>query len=203
MSDVLALHAKAVAEFDRRVHVVGPGQWRAATPCAEWDVRALVNHMVYEHLWVPPLLDSATIEEIGHRFDGDQLGDDPVARWEKVTATAIAQLSVPGVLHRAVHLSYGDVTAGEYCAQLTIDITVHAWDLAQAIGVDDRLDVELATRAYHWTLPQLARQTASGLFADPVGVPEDADPQTKLIALCGRDPFGPLRSKGTGAERTD
>jgi uncharacterized protein (TIGR03086 family) len=195
MYEVLDLHAMAVAAFDRRVHAIRPEQWHAPTPCSEWDVRALVNHMVYEHLWVPPLLAGATVADIGDRFDGDQLGDDPVTAWKTTAAAAEQALAAPGVLDRTVHLSYGDVTAGEYCAQLTIDTAVHAWDLAQAIGTDDRLDEPLAETTYRWTLAQIDRQNASGLFAPPIQVPGNADPQTKLIALCGRDPFGSTRRR--------
>jgi uncharacterized protein (TIGR03083 family) len=38
--------ARAQSEFGRRVHAVGPDQWHNATPCAEWDVRDLVGHLV-------------------------------------------------------------------------------------------------------------------------------------------------------------
>ena len=74
-------YVRGMGEFDRRVRAVHPEQWANSTPCTEWDVRALVNHVVTEQLWAPLLLDGATVEDIGDRFDGDQLGDDPVAAW--------------------------------------------------------------------------------------------------------------------------
>jgi uncharacterized protein (TIGR03083 family) len=77
--DVVALFGRSCREFDRRVAEVGADQWALDTPCTEWNVRTLVNHVTVEDLWVPPLLRGATIEEIGDRFDGDQLGDDPKA----------------------------------------------------------------------------------------------------------------------------
>jgi len=188
MRDLLDLHRQAVHEFGSRVHAITPDQWRLATPCTEWDVRALVNHLVYEQLWVPPLLGGATMEEIGDRFDGDQLGDDPVPTWDTAVDAASQALAMPGALDRTVRLSYGSAAAGEYCAQLTIDLAVHAWDLARGIGADDRLDADLAATAYRWALPQMDQLIGSGLFAPPVLVPDDADLQTRLIALCGRDP---------------
>ena len=51
-----------------------------ATPCTEWDVRALVNHVLGEIRWAVPLFAGSTIAEVGDRFDGDLLGDDPVGR---------------------------------------------------------------------------------------------------------------------------
>ncbi|HEX2297902.1 MAG TPA: maleylpyruvate isomerase N-terminal domain-containing protein, partial [Pseudonocardiaceae bacterium] len=61
----LAQYATGLAEFDRRVEAVAPDQWNNPTPCTEWDVRALVNHLVTEQLWVPLLLDGATVEDVG------------------------------------------------------------------------------------------------------------------------------------------
>ena len=68
---------------------VGADQWALDTPCTEWNVRTLVNHVTVEDLWVPPLLRGATIEEIGDRFDGDQLGDDPKAAWRTAHDEAV------------------------------------------------------------------------------------------------------------------
>ena len=188
MPDVLALHAIGLDEFALRVRAVKPDQWHSPTPCREWDVRDLVNHLVVEQLWVPPLLDGATVAEVGDQFDGDQLGDDPVAAWESSSAAARAALTRPSVLDRIVHLSFGDVPAALYCTQLATDLAVHAWDLAKGIDADDRLDPELVTAVREWTEPQLDLLAASGLFDPPVPAPTDADPQGKLVALFGRDP---------------
>jgi len=188
MRDLLAIHATATEEFGRRVQAVRPEQWGAATPCTDWDVRTLVNHLVYEQLWVPPLLDGATVAEIGDRFDGDQLGDDPVAAWQAAAAGARRALTAPGAIDRTVHLSYGDIPASRYCIELVSDLTVHAWDLARGIGADDRLDPEAVAMTYEWAGEHADELAKSGLFDPPVLVPDSADTQTALIALAGRDP---------------
>jgi len=97
----LSRFASAMAEFDRRVRAVRPEQWHNPTPCTEWDVRALVNHLVAEQLWAPLLLDGATVEDVGDRFDGDQLGADPVAAWASAAAAAVTadgRVSLPVAL---------------------------------------------------------------------------------------------------------
>src|ERR1043166_2429090 len=75
------LHRRAVAEFAARMDALGPSgpsTWASDTPCDGWDVRALVNHVTGEDLWTAPLLAGKTIADVGDRFDGDVLGDDPV-----------------------------------------------------------------------------------------------------------------------------
>ncbi len=182
----LSQFGSAMDEFDRRVRAVRPDQWRDPTPCTEWDVRALVDHLVVEQLWAPLLLGGATIEDVGDRFDGDQLGDDPVAAWESAAAAARAAFAAPGALLRSVALSNGHRPADEYCHEMTMDLTVHAWDLARGIGADERLDEELVRDVLGFIEPRVEELVGTGLFAPPVAVGEDADAQTRLLALLGR-----------------
>lgn len=118
----LRTHALAIGFFSAGVHSVGDHQWDAGTPCADWSVRDLVNHLVVEQLWVPPLVrDGQTIAETGTAYDGDQLGADPVGAWDRSAGQARAAFEEPGALLRTVHLSYGDTSAGAYCGQMTAD----------------------------------------------------------------------------------
>jgi uncharacterized protein (TIGR03086 family) len=182
----LSRFASAMAEFDRRVRAVRPEQWHNPTPCTEWDVRALVNHLVAEQLWAPLLLDGATVEDVGDRFDGDQLGADPVAAWASAAAAAREAFAAPGALRRFVELSYGRRPAEGYCQEMTLDLTVHAWDLARGIQVDERLDGELVSDVLAFIEPQVEQLAGTGMFAPPVAVGDDADSQTRLLALLGR-----------------
>ncbi|HEY1485410.1 MAG TPA: maleylpyruvate isomerase N-terminal domain-containing protein [Micromonosporaceae bacterium] len=109
--DAAELHRRAVGEFAERLDAVGSlgssGAWQTPTPCAGWDVRALVNHIVNEDRWTAPLLAGATIAEVGDRFDGDLLGDDPVGAFAiaGAEATDAAVNADPSMI---VHLSFGD-----------------------------------------------------------------------------------------------
>src|SRR6266566_3223057 len=186
MDDVLDLHRRALEEFGRRVHAIKPDQWGCSTPCRDWEVRQLVNHLVNEQLWVPPMLAGKTVGEVGDAFDGDLLGDDPVRRWDEGAAAAHAALAADGALERTVHLSYGDRPAVEYAQEMIFDLVVHAWDLSRAIGADEKLDPELVERAYAGIEPMSDSLASTGLFDAPVPVAADADPQSRLIALTGR-----------------
>ncbi|MEU5211118.1 TIGR03086 family metal-binding protein [Streptomyces sp. NPDC020742] len=187
--EILRFHGEALALFGSRVHAVRDDQWAGPTPCTEWTVRDLVNHLTAEQLWVPRLVrDGATIGEVGGDFDGDVLGDDPVAAWDRAAVAAVAAFSERGALGRSVQLSYGSRPADAYCTQMTADAVVHTWDLSRAIGADERLPGHLARAALQEVEPYAPGLSASGLFAPAVEPPADADAPTRLLCLLGRRP---------------
>ena len=185
---VVAMHARSLDAFDQQVRAIAEDQWGAPTPCTEWDVRALVTHLVEEQLWAVPLLEGATLDEAGARVPADPLGEDPVAAWSASSAAARRAAGLPGVLERTVHLSYGDVPAPAYLAQMIMDATVHSWDLARGLGREVSLDHELVAFSWEEVQGTKAELAASGLFAAPVPVPDNADLLTRLLALVGRHP---------------
>jgi uncharacterized protein (TIGR03086 family) len=186
MSELVSLFGRAVGEFDARVQAVADDQWGAPTPDVEWDVRTLVNHVTGEDLWAPPLLDGMTIAEVGDRFDGDLLGGDPKAAWGAAVVGARGAVGQDGALDRTTHLSFGDLPGSDYVSQLVCDHVIHAWDLARAIGADERLDPELVEWVHGYLAPQAEAWRSAGAFGPVVDVPADADAQTRLLALTGR-----------------
>ncbi|AUS80639.1 TIGR03086 family protein [Actinoalloteichus sp. AHMU CJ021] len=186
--DLLTAHGRAMAEFDRRVRQVTPDQWTNATPCTEWTVRDLVNHIVTEQRWAPVLLSGATVAEVGDRFDGDQLGPDPVASWAEASAAAREAFRRPGVLEGRVSVSSGYLPASEYGWQMTSDLAIHAWDLAKGIGVDTTLDSGLVEAVDDVIRPEIDDWDAAGIYAPPVPVSQASDPQAQLLGLVGRHP---------------
>jgi uncharacterized protein (TIGR03086 family) len=185
--DLLQQHGQAMEEFDRRVRAVPDDRWHDPTPCEEWDVRDLVNHLVSEQLWAPHLLAGETLEEVGDRYEGDVLGDDPVATWERASRQAREAFLRPGALDGTVHTSMGELPASEYTQQMTIDLAIHGWDLARAVGAEERLDRQLVQELFEVWEPRQPLLASSGVFAPPVDVPEDADVQVRLLAVLGRD----------------
>src|SRR5262245_40333064 len=107
MNHLVPVYREAVAGFTERVRQVQPGQGTAPTPCTEWNVRELVNHLVGEDRWTAPIMAGSTIAEVGDRFDGDLLGANPVANAEDAAAEAVQAVSAPGAIDRVVHLSFG------------------------------------------------------------------------------------------------
>lgn len=183
----IALLVGALDGFGRRLAAVG-ARWGDPTPCAEWDVRALANHVLDELLWIPPLLTGQTIDEVGDRFAGDQLGDDPMDAWDDAAAAAIAAASEPGAQERITHLSFGDLPGGEYLGQVTSDVVIHTWDLAQAIGADEDLGDALVVFTDAFLSPQIDLWRSAGVFGPAAEVSADASAQDVLLAQTGRTP---------------
>ena len=186
MSDLVHLFRKAVDEFGRRVEAVGADQWPAPTPDTEWDVRALVHHLVVECLWAPPLLEGLTLADVGDRFDGDQLGARPRDAWRAAAAAAVQAVGADGALEQTVHVSFGDIPGHEYVSQLICDHTIHAWDLARAIGADERLDPRLVEFVHAYLAPRVDDWRSAGVLGPELEVPAGASLQAALLALSGR-----------------
>ncbi len=182
--DTATLHHRAVDFWDSCVSGIGDDQWTAPTPCTEWSVRDLVNHVVGEELWTVPLVHGSTIEEVGSRFDGYVLGENPLATSHRAAAEAAA--AGDDIAPDAkVHLSYGDEDAAEYLHQLAADHLVHGWDLAVATGGDTHLDPELVREVAAWFAGREDAYRASGAIGPHLNA--TGNPQVDLLAAFGRD----------------
>jgi len=133
--------SSVVADLERALHgtgnlVVGvrQDQWTDGTPCPDWDVRALVNHLVYGTRTFTGILlgdKPPPQSEIRTMRDRDQLGDDPVAAYRGSADKLVEALRQPGVLTRSFPSPLGSIP-GAAIGQLRITETlVHGWDLAK------------------------------------------------------------------------
>lgn len=183
--DLNTLYHRTVEAWADRVNAVGPDQWDDPTPCTDWSVRDLVNHVVGEDAWTVPLVEGRTIEDVGTSLDGDLLGDDPVraALDAAMAATGVTAERLPG--GGTVHLSYGEEQLTEYVHQLAADHLVHSWDLAVATGGDTRLDPHLVSEVQAWFAEREDMYRAGGAIG-PRGT-SHGGAQADLLAAFGRD----------------
>jgi uncharacterized protein (TIGR03086 family) len=179
--------------------------WSRPTPCSDWNVRALVNHVAGEDRWTKPLVDGKTIAEVGDAFDGDLLGEDPTA-----AAIAAAEEALTAVAERLpaggrVHLSYGEEDIGEYLSQLAADHLIHGWDLAVATGQNRNLDSELVAEVAAWYRNREEIMRTTGAIAARPDSGPGGNPQAELLIAYGRDPDWVPRSpeSGAGSETQD
>ncbi|HEX5969566.1 MAG TPA: TIGR03086 family metal-binding protein, partial [Intrasporangium sp.] len=191
--DLNTLYHRTVETWVDRVNAVPSGAWGEPTPCREWDVRSLVNHVTGEDLWTDPLMRGATIAEVGDRFDGDLLGDDPVGRSLAAAGKAVRTVAETLPAHGTVHLSYGEESMDEYIHQLAADHLVHGWDLAVATGSDPRLDPHLVKEVATWFADKEQLYRQGGVIAARTAL--TGEPQGDLLARFGRDPhWGPTHA---------
>ncbi len=180
------LYVRAMGSAARFVSGVRAGRWHDPTPCTEWDLRVLVNHVTYENVWAAELFLGKTMAEVGDRFEGDVLGDDPIGAFNRSVETASAAVSVPGAMEAVCHLSFGDVSGSEYAKQLFAEMLVHGWDVAKASRQDAALDAALVDVGLPIAEEAMRLAAGSGAIAAPVPVAGDAPAQTRLLAFLGR-----------------
>ena len=170
---------------DKVVKKVATADMDAPTPCSQWNVRELVNHMLYELAWVPELLAGKTVAQVGDSLDGDLIGKDLQHAWRAnaQTVRTATKLAPP---EKVVHLSYGNLPASEYLAEVAGDIVIHTWDLAKGIGVDFHIPENTAKAIFERTRTHISDWRAKGLVSDEVPTPADASAEARLLGLFGR-----------------
>ncbi|WP_368496757.1 TIGR03086 family metal-binding protein [Herbiconiux sp. A18JL235] len=178
----LRLQERAHRGFAARVAAVS--DWDGPTPDTEWTVRDLVSHVIEEQQWVPWLLSGLSTRQAKSRLR--PLSADLHHEWH------VYSLAATTAWHDArpeaeVNLASDTVTTIEYLKEQVADVTIHTWDLARAVGAEETLDEELVAAVWTVFEPQRDTLEASGLFASPVPVAEDAPLQSRLLALTGRD----------------
>jgi uncharacterized protein (TIGR03086 family) len=181
-------HAAALDVTGAFVAAVGDDQWTQPTPCAAWNVRELVNHIVTGNWWARELVSGRTIDEVGDRYEGDVLGDDPVAHYDESALAASSAFLAPGAMEVPCAVSYGPVPGRVYCGHRLVDVLIHGWDVAIATGQDATLPSDLIAACAAVVAPEHEMLVASGMFGSDVPVDDDADPQTRLLASLGRHP---------------
>ena len=194
MDDLLALFHAGQREFTARVHAITEDQWTAATPDSEWSVADLVGHMVEEHRWAAPLVHGQDVESAAKVVEGARslpvdggVGANLAQEWDEAATGSAEAFSAPGALDRDVELSRGATPVRTYLEEMIMDLTIHSWDLGQAVGYTDPLPDELVSSVYEH-VADAGDMSGSGYFKEPVAVPDDAPTIDKLVAATGRKP---------------
>lgn len=183
--DAKTFFAEAIAVATREIEEVRVEDFDHPTPDTEWSVYDLVTHMMYELAWVQDMVAGRRIEDVDAKYEGDLIGDDLQAVWANFREAA-RQAIEKADLHDIVHVSYGDITLEEYLLQAGSDQAIHAWDLGQAMSRTVIYDEELLDALFDYAETNVDMLQDSGLFEAPLTVADDADKQTKLLALYGR-----------------
>lgn len=179
---------ETIAATKQLVAGVTDDQWAQPTPCPDWTVRELVNHLVGGNRLFAEILHGDA-DALGHRQGGlgrDHLGDDPLAGYRVAAEELLAAVRQPGVLEQTFTLPPGRVPGIVALHLRLVETLVHGWDLAQATGQQTRFPDAIVEQELAFTRGKLAELGSSRAFAPPEPVAEDAPPIDQLAACLGR-----------------
>jgi uncharacterized protein (TIGR03086 family) len=181
----------AIEQFERTVDAatqmvrsVSASDLGAPTPCTEWTVQPLIEHMIGTN----NLFSTALTGDAGQ--PPDNMAADLGASYARSAETAVAAWQTPGALERTLKLPMGEMPAAMALTINLGDQLLHTWDLARALSRPYAMDPESAegvlTLLQQIVQPQF-RGPGKG-FAAEVPCPADAMVQDRLLAFSGRQP---------------
>ena len=184
MSENLRNFTKAVYAMDAVVQRVPADAWDNDSPCDGWTARDVVGH----HAGV--LNGVAHIARTNEMVLPSTPNDlsDPVAVWESARDGVLEALDAEGVLYQEGAYWFGPMSIDGLIGVVQWDPLTHAWDVAQATGVQAVLDPELAQQSYDRISAMREPLANMQLIGDEVPVPDDADIVSRFLGLVGRDP---------------
>jgi len=182
---LLDYFVRSSASFGEQVRDVDGDEWLAPTPCADWDVRMVVAHVVVGDAQLPLLVNGDVVPMV-EEFDPSVLGNNPLAAWRGTALAAIRAFSRPGALAERYAHPIGHITGRRIIGFRITDSLVHAWDIARARELDLLLDPEIAEYCLDFWQPMAAGLPSSGFFGAAVLPPDGADPGVRLLSLLGR-----------------
>jgi uncharacterized protein (TIGR03086 family) len=181
MTDAADAAARTVANLDA-------SQFGRPTPCTEWDVRALLNHLV---LWTSYSLEArAHGESVGQDLMDRDFAADPgfAAGYRAQLDRALTAWAEPSTWEGSLNVMGSPTPAADVAALNLAEMVLHGWDLAAATGQAYTVSEPAAAAALVAVEANadLFRQYKG--FAEPVEVPPTASALDRVLAVSGRDP---------------
>jgi uncharacterized protein (TIGR03086 family) len=176
--------ARLATDFEQLITGVRPDQWTAPTPCTEWNVRNLVNHVVRGNRQFATALRG---EPPPPAEPLDVLGDDPLAAYRAASAEMLEALRQPEAMQGTVTVPFGTVPAGLAVHLRNTELLVHGWDLARATGQPTPFPDQLAEQELQFSRGALSQIPPGRTpFGPSQPVADDARAIDRLAALLGR-----------------
>jgi uncharacterized protein (TIGR03086 family) len=190
-SDSAADAIEAMALFGSVLQQVHDEHLELETPCSDWNVEALISHVVLGDASVSMLFEERPLPT-GVTIDPSLLGPNPMATWRGTALSAIEALRLPGAMEQIVEHPTGRRPGAVVAGFRLVDVLGHTWDLAMATGVDLEIPHRLAEAALEFLYPMVDRLRDSDFFGPAVEPPPDSDPPTRFLALIGRRAWSPV-----------
>jgi uncharacterized protein (TIGR03086 family) len=158
------------------------------TPCTDWDVRKLLNHLIGGCVTFAEGAEGRAVDMDDHE---DYAAEDHVAAYDRASDAARAAAAAPGAMEKQFTLPWGETPGQAALGLVLADAVVHGWDLAQATGQKLPIDDDIAEAIYGMTSSMMEPQGSyprGDSFGPPVEVAEDASPADRMLAYLGRNP---------------
>jgi uncharacterized protein (TIGR03086 family) len=185
--DSVALLGKVVGETGRLVDGTSDGDLDKPTPCAEWTVRDLINHVTGGATMFAVSAEQGSVpDDVLAKISGDNLGDDYKGAFRAATGRALEVYEDPSVLDKVVTLPFGQMPAAVALNIAIFDVATHAADLAHATGQappDDAILEAALEMGKQMIGPELR---APGVFGPEQPAPAGATSAQRLLAFAGR-----------------
>ncbi|MGA9873396.1 MAG: TIGR03086 family metal-binding protein [Rhodococcus sp. (in: high G+C Gram-positive bacteria)] len=163
-----------------RVEAVPANKWDTASTCAGWTVRDVVVHLVDTQ--------RGAVEPVGLSIpEGPSPGGNPTAAWVFTRNAVQDILDDPKRAHLEYDGHFGPTDlASSIGSFYSLDLIVHAWDIAHPLGLDDTIEDRDLDFVEHFVAQMGDNIRMDGVCGPAVEVPDDADRQTKVLAQLGR-----------------
>jgi uncharacterized protein (TIGR03086 family) len=186
--DTIALMQRVVDETTTVVNDVDDDQMGNPTPCEEWTVRDVINHITGGATMFAISAEQGSVpdDELGRLMGGDNLGNDFRGAWDTAAQRAMAAFRAPGALEKTVTLPFGQMPAGVALNIAVFDVLTHAVDIARATGqqVNDTDLIETALGMGRQMIGPDLR--IPGVFEAEQPIADGAAPADRLLAFAGR-----------------
>jgi uncharacterized protein (TIGR03086 family) len=184
MQDTVDQIEQAVVMTGGIVDAIAVDAWDRATPCDEWSVRDVVNHVVGGmRIYAAELTGTAA----GGAHEDDWLGDDPQSAYRDAAVRVLAAWRTPGAEHCLINLSFGQVPAPMAAVIELTEVLVHGLDVAVATQREDLIDQDqCAALLATMTAMGVDGFRTPGIFGPQAAVDLDALPHQQLLAFLGR-----------------
>jgi uncharacterized protein (TIGR03086 family) len=186
--DVVVTFERVLDTTNEVVDRVEPDQLANPTPCTEWDVRAVINHITGGATMFAECVEQGSVPDsrLGELMGGDNLGDDFKGNYRAASDRARATFGVPGVLDKIVKLPFGEMPAGVALNIAIMDVMTHTADIAKATGqsIDDEEILTTALDVGRQLITDDFRQP--GMFDAERHAGPNASAADKLLAFAGR-----------------
>lgn len=181
---------QACAATDRIIAAITPQQLDQPTPCTEWDVQALLSHVVGTLTLGAALLGDTTPPVAmgpGELPAVDVLDGDPLKAF-RTGVEALLAAARGDALDRMHTTPFGDMPGVMLGGFTTLDIAVHGWDLATATDQTAALDDNLADTLLAFAQRAITADTRAPRIGPEIPAAPDASTADRLAAYLGRHP---------------